>query len=48
LQGEVVDWIELPNWPIFNIADMAVVGAAIIISILSFKNVAFDKPQEKK
>jgi hypothetical protein len=27
---------------------MAVVGAAILISILSFKNVAFDKPQEKK
>ena len=48
LQGEVVDWIQLPNWPIFNIADMAVVGAAILISILSFKNVAFDKPQEKK
>ena len=24
LQGEVVDWIQIPNWPVFNIADSAV------------------------
>lgn len=40
LQGEVVDWIQLPNWPIFNVADMSVVSAAILITYLSWKNVA--------
>jgi signal peptidase II len=40
LQGEVVDWIQLPNWPIFNVADMSVVTAAILIAYLSWKNVA--------
>jgi len=41
LQGEVVDWIALPNWPIFNIADSAVVCAAILVTVLSFKNIDF-------
>jgi signal peptidase II len=40
LQGEVVDWIELPHWPIFNIADTAVVSAAVIVCILTI----LDKP----
>lgn len=35
LQGEVVDWIQLPHWPIFNIADSAVVIAAILVVILA-------------
>ena len=41
LQGEVVDWIQIPNWPVFNIADTAVVSAAILITILSAKNINF-------
>jgi signal peptidase II len=43
LQGEVVDWIQLPNWPVFNVADMAVVSAALVVSYLSWKNVPFSK-----
>ncbi len=43
LQGEVVDWIQIPNWPVFNIADMSVVSAAILITFLSWKNVPFGK-----
>jgi signal peptidase II len=42
LQGEVVDWIQIPMWPIFNIADTAVVSAAILITILSAKNIDFN------
>lgn len=34
-QGHVVDWIALPNYPVFNVADMAVVTAAISIVALS-------------
>jgi signal peptidase II len=43
LQGEVVDWIQIPKWPIFNLADMAVVFAAILITLLSWKNTPFNK-----
>jgi signal peptidase II len=46
LQGEVVDWIQLPNWPVFNIADMAVVSAAFVVSYLSWKNVPFSKNRD--
>jgi signal peptidase II len=33
MKGHVVDWLELPHWPIFNIADSSVVLAATIIVI---------------
>jgi signal peptidase II len=42
-RGEVVDWIELPNWPVFNIADSAIVCAGILITILTVRDV---KPRE--
>lgn len=32
--GAVVDFLELPNWPVFNIADMGVVGGAILVIAL--------------
>ena len=41
LQGEVIDWIQIPYWPVFNIADTSVVSAAILITILSVKNIDF-------
>lgn len=31
--GHVVDFLELPNWPIFNVADSAIVGAALIVTL---------------
>lgn len=40
--GHVVDFIALPNFAIFNIADSAVVGAVILICILTFKGVGID------
>jgi signal peptidase II len=40
LTGHVIDWIELPNWPVFNIADSAIVVAASIAVILSIKNIS--------
>lgn len=42
-RGEVVDWIELPNWPVFNVADSAIVCAGILITILTIRDV---KPRE--
>jgi signal peptidase II len=48
LQGEVVDWIQLPNWPVFNVADMAVVSSAIFIALLSWRNIPFSKNEGSK
>jgi len=39
LRGSVTDWIVLPNWPNFNIADSAIVCAAILAFVLTFKNI---------
>ncbi len=40
-RGEVVDFLELPRWPIFNVADMAVVSGAVLIVLLSVRDVPF-------
>ena len=39
LRGHVIDWMQLPNWPIFNIADSAIVIAAVISMVLSARNI---------
>lgn len=39
-QGEVVDWIQIPNWPVFNIADSAIVCSGIFMTILAMRNIA--------
>jgi len=38
-RGYVVDFLELPNWPVFNVADMALVGSAILAVLLSLRGV---------
>ena len=38
-QGEVVDWIMLPNWPTFNLADSAIVCSGIALTILTMRNI---------
>jgi signal peptidase II len=35
LRGHVIDFLELPYWPIFNVADMCITAAAILIIFLS-------------
>ncbi|MFC7624030.1 signal peptidase II [Microlunatus sp. GCM10028923] len=43
LHGHVVDFLQLPYWPIFNVADMCITGAAILIIVLSvIKNIGLD------
>lgn len=41
-RGYVVDWIQLPNWPIFNIADASIVCSAVLMVILTLRGVGFD------
>ncbi|HEX8487851.1 MAG TPA: signal peptidase II [Propionibacteriaceae bacterium] len=51
LRGHVVDFLQLPRWPIFNVADMCITSAAVLIMVLSVvKNVAitgehYQKPE---
>jgi signal peptidase II len=39
LYGHVIDWIEVPNWPIFNVADSSISIAAAIAILLTIKNI---------
>ena len=38
--GHVIDWIQLPHWPVFNLADSAIVVAATIAVVLSIRNIS--------
>jgi len=39
LRGHVIDWLQVPNFPVFNIADSAIVAAAGISMLLSLRNI---------
>jgi len=38
--GRVTDWIKLPAWPNFNLADSAIVCSAILIAALVLRNIS--------
>ena len=40
--GHVVDFIQLPNFAIFNIADSAVVSSVVIICLLTLRGISLD------
>jgi signal peptidase II len=42
LRGHVVDWIELPHWPVFNLADSAIVCGGVIAVLLATKGLQID------
>ena len=42
--GHVVDFISIPNYPMFNISDSAVVISAIAMVILSMRGVEYQTP----
>ncbi len=41
-QGHVVDWIELPHWPVFNLADSAIVCAGVLVVLLALRGIRLD------
>lgn len=41
-RGHVVDWIELPHWPVFNVADSAIVTGGLIAVLLSVLGLGLD------
>ncbi len=42
MRGEVVDFLRLPNWPVFNVADICINAAAAVILIQAFRGTRLD------
>jgi len=41
-QGHVVDWIELPHWPVFNLADSSICCAGVLVVLLALRGIRLD------
>jgi signal peptidase II len=46
-RGHVVDFLELPHWPIFNVADSAIVTAGVLVVLLTLLGVGLDGVDER-
>jgi signal peptidase II len=42
LRGDVVDWIELPHWPVFNVADASIVCGGVLAVLLAARGISLD------
>jgi signal peptidase II len=42
MRGHVVDFLQLPNWPVFNVADSAICVAAALVMWRSLRGVGLD------
>ena len=42
LHGDVVDWIQLPHWPVFNLADSAIVCGGVLAVLLAVRGLRLD------
>jgi signal peptidase II len=40
--GQVIDFLELPHWPIFNLADVCIDTGAVLIALLSLRGIGID------
>lgn len=48
LRGHVVDWIQLPYWPVFNLADVAIVSGGVLAVILAGRGLHVDGTRARK
>lgn len=46
LRGDVVDWIQLPHWPVFNLADSAIVCGGVLWVLLAARGFHLDGTRE--
>ena len=42
LRGDVVDWIQLPHWPVFNVADSSIVCGGVLAVLLAARGISLD------
>lgn len=47
-RGHVVDFLQLPNWPIFNIADSSICVAAVFIAVMAIRGIGLDGTRETR
>jgi signal peptidase II len=47
-RGWVVDWIQLPHWPVFNLADSAIVCGGILAVLLSARGLRLDGTRDHR
>ena len=41
-RGDVVDWIQLPHWPVFNVADACIVCGGFLAVVLAARGIRLD------
>ena len=41
-RGDVVDWIQLPHWPVFNVADSCIVCGGVLAVLLAARSVPLE------
>jgi signal peptidase II len=47
LRGHVVDFLQLPHWPVFNLADASICVAAVIVMVLSVRGIRVDGSRDR-
>lgn len=45
-RGHVIDFLMLPNWPVFNVADMCINLGAALVLVQAFRGVKIDGSRE--
>jgi len=45
-RGDVVDWIQLPHWPVFNVADSCIVCGGFLAVVLAARGIRLDGSRE--
>ena len=47
-RGYVIDWIQLPHWPVFNIADSCIVCGGLLAVFLAVRGVSIDAGSDQQ
>lgn len=47
LRGQVVDWIMLPHWPVFNLADSGITVGGVLAVLLAVRGLKIDGTREQ-
>jgi signal peptidase II len=48
LRGHVIDFLMLPHWPVFNVADVCITAAAVLIVLQAFRGIRLDGRREER